>query len=52
MNFNLKFLKVSGKMSTKQADRVGNKLANAAFTIAAGMFVWLVLHALAAIRWW
>jgi len=39
-------------MSKKDAGKVGNKLANAAIMVAAGMFIWLALHALAAIRWW
>jgi len=52
MNFNLKSMKVGGKMSKKDAGKVGKKLANAAVIVAVGMFVWLVLHALAAIRWW
>jgi len=43
---------VSGKMSKKDAGKVGNKLADAAVMIAAGVFIWLALHALAAIRWW
>jgi len=45
VNFNLKSLKVGGKMSTKQADRVGNKLANAAVIIAVAVLLWVV-------RWW
>jgi len=45
-------LNVSGKMSEEDAGKVGNKLANAAIMVAAGMFIWLALHALAAIRWW
>jgi len=45
MKSNLKSLKVEGKMSTKEADRVGNKLANAALILAIAVLLWVV-------RWW
>jgi len=45
MDFNLKSLKVSGKMSAEQAGRVGNKLANAAVILAVAVLLW-------AVRWW
>jgi len=32
-------------MSTKQADRVGNKLANAALILALAALLWVI-------RWW
>jgi len=49
MNFNLKSLKVGGKMSTNQADRVGEKLANAALILAVGA---VAIGLIWAIRWW
>jgi len=49
MNFNLKSLKVGGKMSTKQADRAGNKLANAALILAIGI---VAVGLIWAVRWW
>jgi len=45
MNFNLKSLKVGGKMSKKDAGKVGNKLANAALIIAVAVLLWVI-------RWW
>lgn len=42
-------VKVGGRMSEKGADRVGNKLANAAIIFASQAGLALIL---AAIKWW
>lgn len=42
-------VKVEGKMSEQAADKVGNKLANAAFIFACGTALAALIFA---VRWW